>query len=69
MLTRRDIGVYAEISKRELITALKMRHPGNVHLQALPEDGHGVEINYMQNSLSVKWTKQGTAQDGSAITA
>jgi len=65
MMTRRDISTHAEVSVQELVTALKMRFPGNIHIQALPENASGVRFSIEGGTLSVDYIRKGTRDGGS----
>jgi len=36
MKTQRDIHTTADVTIQELVTALKLRFPGNIHIETLP---------------------------------
>ncbi|WP_148301532.1 hypothetical protein [Asaia prunellae] len=50
----------ADINLQELVTALKLRFPGNIHIETLPASGKGVSVTAQGTAgIKVSYTKSG----------
>lgn len=60
MKTQRDIHTTADVTLQELVTALKLRFPGNIHIETLPASGKGVTVSSQGSAgIKVSYTKTG----------
>ena len=58
MIARRDITTVIKVTKADLITALQMRFPGNIHLQAIPPTGIDVKLELSTETGGVQLTRK-----------
>ena len=60
MKTQRDIHTTVDVTLQELVTALKLRFPGNIHIETLPASGKGVTVTSQRGlGIKVSYTKTG----------